>query len=204
METDAMNQFWTRVILHVSTFLPDHCVKSAGPRMTTSLLLLILLNFSISAHAWDQPWSDLTINLLSDSAFAAVENAETTDKIRRCPHHDANGDLDLEQLIYVLGAFEEEAWLDLQVKAQAKKHLLFHYQQAVLKSYGNELSNPIDINAAALSELIRLPNIGPVLAVKIYHYRIDHQHFDAIEEIQNVDGIGKGTFNAIRHYIVAR
>ncbi|MBW2570202.1 MAG: hypothetical protein JRE47_12780, partial [Deltaproteobacteria bacterium] len=72
-----------------------------------------------------QGWSDITIHLLSDSSFAVVEVKEGK-KIRHCPHHDLNGEIDEEQLIYVLGTLEGETWLYQENKEIAKKHLESH------------------------------------------------------------------------------
>ena len=54
-----------------------------------------------------------------------------------------------------------------------------------------------------LTDLVRLPDIGPVIAVKIIEYRKAHVMFKDIDEIKKVEGIGQGVFNAIRHYIKA-
>ena len=43
--------------------------------------------------------------------------------------------------------------------------------------------------------------IGPVLAVKVVQYRKSHAGFGSLEEIMNVEGIGQGTFRAIRPYV---
>lgn len=54
---------------------------------------------------------------------------------------------------------------------------------------------------ATLTELVMLPQIGPVFAIKIVEYRNRHNLYMTINDIEKVDGIGRGTFNAIRHYI---
>jgi len=58
-----------------------------------------------------------------------------------------------------------------------------------------------NINKAQLTELVALPQVGPVLAVKINEYSNTHNMYVTIEDIMKVEGIGPGTFNAIRHYI---
>ena len=63
------------------------------------------------------------------------------------------------------------------------------------------MQGTVDINRAGLTELVILPNIGPVIAVKIVEYRNMHGLFESIEDIKKVEGIGSGTFNAVRHYI---
>ena len=146
-------------------------------------------------------WSDLTIRLLPDSSFAIVESGEAGKRLRHCPHHDLNGNLDEEQLIYVLGTLERETWLDLKNSDAAKKHLENHYDKFIRKIMEKGLQGTVDINRAGLTELVILPNIGPVIAVKIVEYRNMHGLFESIEDIKKVEGIGSGTFNAVRHYI---
>ncbi len=150
-----------------------------------------------------QGWSDFDIRTLPDSSFAIIEVDEYGNKIRHCAHHDLNGKLDEEQLIYVLGTFENEQWIDPQNKKIARKHLKKHYDKFMAKIRKKGLHEPVDINKARLTELVMLPNIGPVLAVKIVEYRNNRLRFEKIDDIKKVEGIGQGTFNAIRHYICA-
>ncbi len=147
-----------------------------------------------------QGWSDLTIRLLSDSSFAVVE-VETGKKIRHCPHHDINGRLDEEQLIYVLGTLDGETWLYPKNEEIARKHLESHYDKVIARIMKRGLHDSVNINKAKLTELVALPQIGPVLAVKIVEYRDTRFIFATIEDIMKVEGIGQGTFNAIKHYI---
>jgi competence ComEA-like helix-hairpin-helix protein len=148
-----------------------------------------------------QGWTDLTRRLLPDSSFAIVESGEAGKKLRHCPHHDLNGNLDEEQLIYVLGTLERETWLDLKNSNAAKKHLKNHYDKFIAKIMKKGLQGTVDINRAGLTELVILPNIGPVIAVKIVEYRNMYGLFESIEDIKKVEGIGSGTFNSVRHYI---
>ena len=148
-----------------------------------------------------QEWSDLTIRLLPDSSFAVVESGEAGKKLRHCPHHDLNVKLDEEQLIYTLGTLDKKIWLDPKNSKIAKKHLKNHYDKIMKKIMKKGLQGTVDINRAGLTELVILPHIGPVIAVKIVKYRNMHGLFEAIEDIKKVEGIGNSTFNAIRHYI---
>jgi competence protein ComEA len=63
---------------------------------------------------------------------------------------------------------------------------------------------PVDINSATQTELEALPEIGPKTAEKIIAYRNEHGRFTSIEEIQNVDGIGPATYEAIKELIIVR
>ncbi|MCK4468574.1 MAG: helix-hairpin-helix domain-containing protein [Desulfobacterales bacterium] len=162
-----------------------------------SFFVLFMLNES---PAICQGWTDLRIRLLPDSGFAVVE-VKPGEKIRHCPHHDSNGKIDEEQLIYVLGTLDRETWLDPANEQVAKKHLKNHYDKFIAKVMKKGLQDPVNINRAKLIELVALPRVGPVLGVKIVEYRNMHGLFEKIEDIRKVQGIGSGTFNAIKHYI---
>lgn len=148
-----------------------------------------------------QEWSESKIQLLPDSSFALVEIEEGL-KVRHSPHHDANGKLDEEQLIHVLGTFDSENWVDPANQESARKHLINHYDQFITRVRKKGLQpGSVNINQAKLTKLVALPQIGPVLAVKITEYRNSVSSFASIEEIKKVEGIGSATFNAIKFYI---
>lgn len=166
------------------------------------LLLLCLCAFIFGgAHAGIcQEWSEPAIRLLPDSSFAVVE-VKDGQKMRHCPHHDANGRLDVEQLIYVLGTIDREVWIDPANKEIARKHLTRHYDQYMTAAMKKGLNGPVNINQATLAQLVTLPRVGPILAVKIVASRKRIVSFTSIEQIKKVEGIGSATFNAIKYYI---
>ena len=145
-------------------------------------------------------WPEVKTRLLPDEAFALIES-DAGSRIRHCPHHDLNGYLDTEQMIFVLGAIDNEVWLDAKNKVIAEAHLQKHYDRFKTKAMKIGLNGPLNINEAKLADLVLLPQIGPVLAVKIVEYRNARSLFATIEDIKNVEGIGQGTFNALRYYI---
>ena len=63
------------------------------------------------------------------------------------------------------------------------------------------LPDKININTADLDTLTMLPGIGEVLAGRIIEYRESHGDFAAVDELQNVSGIGSAKLEEIRAYI---
>lgn len=59
----------------------------------------------------------------------------------------------------------------------------------------------ISINSAGVEELCRLPGIGPAIADRIIEYRKQNAGFKTLEDIMNVKGIGKATYEKIKGYI---
>ena len=59
------------------------------------------------------------------------------------------------------------------------------------------VSFPIDLNLASEDDLIFLPGIGEVLAQRIIVYRDEYGPFTHVEDILNVEGIGKKRFEDI-------
>ena len=64
-----------------------------------------------------------------------------------------------------------------------------------------EQAHQVDINASDERELLRLPQVGPVLAHAIVSYRHEHGRFLTVDAIDAVPGIGPKTFDALREYI---
>ena len=56
---------------------------------------------------------------------------------------------------------------------------------------------PLDLNTAGKEEFMALPGIGETLAGRILAYREENGRFSHVEEILNVEGIGKVKFEKI-------
>ena len=58
----------------------------------------------------------------------------------------------------------------------------------------------VSINAASSEQLQTLPGVGPAIAARIIEYR-EQTPFQALEDIQNVKGIGEKMFEKIKEQI---
>lgn len=58
-------------------------------------------------------------------------------------------------------------------------------------------SAPVDLNTASVAQLDALPGVGPVTAQHIVDWRTQHGRFTAVEQLQEVSGIGPATYAAL-------
>lgn len=61
---------------------------------------------------------------------------------------------------------------------------------------------PIDISRAGKAEFMALPGIGETLADRILSYRESRGGFSRVEDLMNVEGIGKQRFEEIADLII--
>ncbi|WP_226656795.1 helix-hairpin-helix domain-containing protein [Guptibacillus hwajinpoensis] len=69
---------------------------------------------------------------------------------------------------------------------------------------GNNDPSLISINSADLTELQQLPGIGPAKAEAIIQYREENGLFGAVEDLQNISGIGEKTFEKLKDFITVQ
>jgi len=184
-------------------FFQDKCTRTVfSNRFPLQLILSVLLAvFCGEKSGFCLGWTDEVIQHLPDASFVSVETDKNGTRIRHCPYRDAQGHISHEQLIYVLGTSAENTWVDAAQKEADRKVLMMLYEQYKKEAMKTGLQEPLNINAAPLTRLVLLPGIGPVLAVKIVRYREKNGSFAHAEDLVKVEGIGQGTFNAIRFYI---
>jgi comEA protein len=72
------------------------------------------------------------------------------------------------------------------------------------KGAGEEkrVSFPIDLNTAGERELVLLPGIGPAKARAILEHRRQAGGFAGVDELLEVRGIGPGTLEKLRSYVM--
>lgn len=67
--------------------------------------------------------------------------------------------------------------------------------------YAQNTDEKININSAAVEELVKLPGIGHSTAKNIIEYRNSNGNFESKEQIMDVKGIGEKTYEKIRDRI---
>lgn len=60
----------------------------------------------------------------------------------------------------------------------------------------------IDLDRADVSEITRLPRIGPALAQRIVAWRAEHGPFGSLARLDSVPGVGAKLLDAIRPFVV--
>lgn len=73
--------------------------------------------------------------------------------------------------------------------------------ESVPQAEGQEKMKKLNLNLATQEELETLPGIGPSKAAAIINYRNEQGKFKVIEDLMNVAGIGKSTFENVKEHI---
>jgi competence protein ComEA len=60
----------------------------------------------------------------------------------------------------------------------------------------------IDLDRADVTEITRLPRVGPALAQRIVAWRTEHGPFGSLARLDSVPGIGPKLLDAIRHFVL--
>ena len=60
----------------------------------------------------------------------------------------------------------------------------------------------IDLDRADVTEITRLPRVGPALAQRIVAWRTEHGLFGSLDRLDSVPGIGPKLLEAIRPFVI--
>lgn len=69
---------------------------------------------------------------------------------------------------------------------------------------GDVLLTKVNINSGTKEELMAINGIGNTIAAAIIEYRVEHGSFTYLEQIMNVKGIGKATFENLKNFLILR
>jgi competence protein ComEA len=77
-------------------------------------------------------------------------------------------------------------------------------QRGAAVSGGLGVEHPIDLNRAAIGELVRLPGVGEATATAIVADRERNGPFGSVDDLVRVRGIGPAKLEAVREFVVVR
>ena len=97
------------------------------------------------------------------------------------------------KILIIIGAF-----LLLGALVRVSRTNFFKEEKEEIKA---DFEKKININQAALEELIAIPSIGEKTAQRILEYRKNQGRIKELNELLNVKGIGQKKLNIIKEYI---
>lgn len=68
-------------------------------------------------------------------------------------------------------------------------------------TFAQEAETKVDLNSAAIAELVELPGVGEKVAERILNYRKANGPFRDTRELMNVRGIGEKTYLKLEPYL---
>lgn len=131
------------------------------------------------------PPSEITVHVSGEVIVPGVYIVKAGDRI--------------SEAIVAAGGFTEEA----DREALNLATLLRDGDQVVVYTEG-DTPQKISINRAEVWLLESLPGIGEISAQRIVEYREEHGSFVKIEDLMNVEGLGRTTFEKIKDLITVR
>jgi competence protein ComEA len=129
--------------------------------------------------------------------YRLPEGSRVDDALRAAGGPAADADVVRVNLAARL-ADEQQIYVPAQGEAAAPVPLVSGGSEAAAPAAGD---GKININTAGVAELDSLPRIGPATAQRIIEYRSANGPFAAIEDIQNVKGVGPATFSDLQDKI---
>lgn len=110
----------------------------------------------------------------------------------------------LNDVIDICGGLTENADIDKLNLAKkisdSEKIIIPKKNDEIIYFEEYEEETKVNINEANLEELKQIPSIGDITAKRIIEYR-QRNKFNNIEDIMNVNGIGRSKFDTIKEYI---
>lgn len=93
-------------------------------------------------------------------------------------------------------------FIGIIIKAAKDYHWWLPETEIVSTLHPEDLKQKIDINAAPWYEIVLLPKLGEVKARAIIAYREKHGRFKSLDELRQINGIGKNIINSLKGYVI--
>ena len=103
---------------------------------------------------------------------------------------------------YLLGISQRKSHISVSVSKEIREKPQKINAEEILVTEEKNIVFPILLNHADKEDLMALPGIGDVLAQRILDYRTAHGKFTSVEELLNVEGIGKNRLEQMLDLIV--
>ena len=103
---------------------------------------------------------------------------------------------------YFLGISQRKSHISVSVSKEIREKPQKINAEEILVTEEKNIVFPILLNHADKEDLMALPGIGDVLAQRILDYRTAHGKFTSVEELLNVEGIGKNRLEQMLDLIV--
>ena len=155
-----------------------------------------------------------TMASINDSTDSVQENpvilVDIKGEIKQPGVYELAHDARLNELILLAGGFTENAevrQLNLAERLSDQQMIYVPNQNELTFSIDqlpqnesdlSQSSTMVDINTSDLTELQKLPGVGPSKAQAIIDYREENGLFKSIEELLEVSGFGEKTYKIIR------
>ncbi len=89
-------------------------------------------------------------------------------------------------------------------KSELKVSESLHAPESMAGATRIALGQKIDVNTATVSDLVALPDLGPVMAERIVKNRQEFGNFKKMEDLMRVKGLKLKKFDKIKNFIEVR